>query len=322
MQSVRNSPIVRTLNVGFCGNPKYLDEFIGSLKKGGHSFSIIDYNRPIADQGKFDVIMHKIAAGEKGRKIIDALLQFQKQHPECTILDDPQCVGVLIDRSPTAEKLADLRVPEANHVVFHPLSIKVHENEPLPDSVKFPAIAKPFLADGSAESHDMALVFTPKGVETVMKQMKVKSLLLQEFINHDAYLHKIYCICDHVFMGARPSLPNLVGDEHLHKDFEFFGRISRNESPEHLGPFPTPPGLELVNKTCQEIRKRLGINLFGVDMITKAQSDPHREAFEFEHYVIDVNYFPSYTGMKSASDLMYNFVLETKGLLDNKGSGA
>jgi len=176
---------------------------------------------------------------------------------------------------------------------FYPSSFIVEENfredGGATSDFIFPAVAKPGNADGSTESHQMSLVFNKDGLKEVQKQIR-GTIVLQEFINHDAVLHKIYCLGDKEFMGVRPSLPNIPkGKEPFtNKNFEFFGRISKDEDP-NCRPLNLP-SMEFVHHLCSKLRLELGLSLFGIDLITRSDS-PN------QHYIIDVNYFPSYDGM-------------------------
>jgi len=203
------------------------------------------------------------------------------------------------------------------------------------EGFRFPAIAKPGNADGSPASHEMALVFNAGGLRPVQQKMKKangdSSMVLQQFINHDGVLHKIYCLGDRVYMGVRPSLPNLNlkvkklkkkimkmqknkpnpeeaksldEDSEDEDNYQYFGRISKDEDPTVIP--QRLPSKKLVAQLCSHLRCTLGMNLFGIDLITKS-AEPGDEG-RLEHYVIDINYFPSYVGMPDVSEIFREYI--------------
>ncbi|KAJ0490159.1 putative inositol-pentakisphosphate 2-kinase [Helianthus annuus] len=59
--------------------------------------------------------------------------------------------------------------------------------------MKFPVIAKSLVADSSAKSHKMLLVFSNEGFE------KLKSpTVVQEFVNHGGVIFKVYVVGKYV----------------------------------------------------------------------------------------------------------------------------
>ena len=54
------------------------------------------------------------------------------------------------------------------------------------DELNFPVIAKPLVADGSANSHTMSLVFNGEGLKKL-----TTPIVLQEFVNHGGVIFKV-----------------------------------------------------------------------------------------------------------------------------------
>ena len=101
----------------------------------------------------------------------------------------------------------------------------------------FPLIAKPLIAAGTKQSHSMAVLLSPEALvpflegrqrqqrhvpgkatsSTAAASDKRKTIVsprqrefvLQEYVNHDAVLYKVYVLGDIVKVYQRPSLPNL-----------------------------------------------------------------------------------------------------------------
>jgi inositol-1,3,4-trisphosphate 5/6-kinase/inositol-tetrakisphosphate 1-kinase len=235
------------------------------------------------------------------KRRVELLEQYKRHNPSCVITDSAQAVEFTTDRVLLDKALETLDVTDGVGTVRYPRSVVLdmdpallNEQEALLEGFKFPAVAKPMNADGSPESHDMALVYSTAGLADLQLGKKI---VLQEFVNHDAVLHKVYVIGDKVFVGVRPSLPNIdLAKTTL--DYEYFGRISSVEA--DISKPANAPSQLLVEKACRELRKRLGLSLFGVDIITKTNTN--------EHFVIDVNYFPTYAGIPNVAECFGDYL--------------
>jgi inositol-1,3,4-trisphosphate 5/6-kinase/inositol-tetrakisphosphate 1-kinase len=288
---------------------KRLGFVLEHFKKQGHIVVPFDLSKPIEEQGRFDVLIQKATKliakrGEdsEAKQKIEFLEQYKRKNPVCVITDSAEAVEFTTDRVLLDKALETLDVTDGVGRVLYPRSVILDmtktsastERETLLRDFTFPAVAKPMNADGSPESHDMALVYNSKGLADLKLGDKI---VLQEFVNHDAVLHKVYVIGDKVFVGVRPSLPNIdLSTKKL--DYEYFGRISSAEDDSCQA--NSAPSQVLVEKACQELRKRLGLSLFGVDIITKTDSN--------EHFVIDVNYFPTYAGVPNVAENFSSFI--------------
>jgi len=173
-------------------------------------------------------------------------------------------------------------VESRTKVVKFPKSqvFKDGETISLPEGVTFPVICKSVVAGGSAASHMMGIVFNQRGIDAFPKPV-----LVQQLVNHDATIFKAFMIGDFVSYVRKPSLPNFAEDPQratINFDSQAFADL--------VGvPTAPEPGLELVQKVAQAISQETGLSLFGFDLITKSGTN--------EHYVIDINYFPSYKGI-------------------------
>ncbi|GLI69055.1 hypothetical protein VaNZ11_013597, partial [Volvox africanus] len=72
-----------------------------------------------------------------------------------------------------------------------------------------PYIVKPVVACGTSDSHCMALVMLPEALEGLQIPLPA---VVQEFVNHDAVIFKVYVAGDKVFHTVRPSIPNVPHD--------------------------------------------------------------------------------------------------------------
>jgi len=77
----------------------------------------------------------------------------------------------------------------------------------------YPFIVKPLTAAGTAESHKMGILLDRHGISNIHTPC-----LLQEYLNHNGRLYKVYVLGNLVWVFPRPSLPNLPLGEFIHDD--------------------------------------------------------------------------------------------------------
>ncbi|GLC44431.1 hypothetical protein PLESTB_000470400 [Pleodorina starrii] len=75
-----------------------------------------------------------------------------------------------------------------------------------------PYIVKPVVACGTPDSHSMALVLLPLQQAAEGLTGLPLPAVVQEFVNHDATIFKVYVAGDKVFHTVRPSIPNVPRD--------------------------------------------------------------------------------------------------------------
>ena len=161
---------------------------------------------------------------------VHRLTQFQKLHG-CSLVDDPICVQTLMSRADIARVLKECLsgVTSLSGIPVHSPKFAVvtgsmttttsttqhSSNNGFKDDMleiaqkaqlSFPLIVKPLTAAGTKASHSMAVVSHPSGLEHIVDRTPC---LLQEYVNHDAVLYKIYVLGDFVSVYKRRSLPNL-----------------------------------------------------------------------------------------------------------------
>lgn len=159
----------------------------------------------------------QMAAVKRVRRLID----FQREHPECSLVDSPLAVQTLMSRADIAVTLqACLQTVHTTSgcPVGSPAYAVIGKKprdattaaagvETIEEQVKglsFPIIVKPLTAAGTKASHAMAVLLD----RTALQCVKVPCLC-QEYSNHDAVLYKVYVLGDHVSVHKRRSLPNL-----------------------------------------------------------------------------------------------------------------
>ncbi|TKY70034.1 Inositol-tetrakisphosphate 1-kinase 1 [Spatholobus suberectus] len=175
----------KRFRVGYALLPKKQNSFIrDSLVNLARSRGIdlvrVDPNRTLTDQGPFDCVLHKLYGDDWKRQ----LTEFAAKYPNAAILDSPESIERLHNRISMLQAVSELRVDDQSETFGIPKQIVIYDKETLFDrgsweALKFPVIAKPLVADGSAKSHKMALVFNHDGLNELRPP-----IVVQEFVNH------------------------------------------------------------------------------------------------------------------------------------------
>uniref|UniRef100_A0A7N0ZTD7 Inositol-tetrakisphosphate 1-kinase n=1 Tax=Kalanchoe fedtschenkoi TaxID=63787 RepID=A0A7N0ZTD7_KALFE len=311
----------RRFGVGYALMPKKQASFIqlslvDMLKERGIDLVQIDMGRPLADQGPFDCVIHKMY-GEEWRKQLE---EFRAGNPSACIVDHPDDIRRLHNRISMLQVVEELKVEkdaeeeekEGEETFGIPKQMVVYEEERLVDrslweerSLKFPVIAKPLVADGSAKSHKMSLVFD----EVALGKLK-PPIVLQEFVNHGGVIFKVYVVGKRVVCVKRKSLPD-YSDEKLGtlqgsmsfsqisnltahvKDHEKYYKSMNLEEGEM-------PPQKFIAKIARRLRKAMNLDLFNFDVIRDVRVGNR-------YLVIDINYFPGYAKMPSYESVLTDF---------------
>ncbi|KAJ0475492.1 putative inositol-pentakisphosphate 2-kinase [Helianthus annuus] len=242
------------------------DSLINSAKQRGIDLIKIDTDKPLADQGPFDCVLHKLSGN-------------------------------------------DWRNQLREYVIRNPSSVVVYEPEKLSEglglSLKFPVIAKPLVADGSAKSHKMLLIFSSEGFE------KLKTpTVLQEFVNHGGVIFKVYVVGKYVKCVKRKSLPD-IDDEKLEslRGSLSFSQVSNLTSDERNddkyykmmdSEDAAMPPMNLISNIARGLRKAMKLHLFNFDVIRDTKVGNR-------YLVIDINYFPGYAKMPGYESVLTDF---------------
>jgi len=172
-----------------------------------------------------------------------------------------------MDRSLTYAALSKLKLP-AEHAACFACPSFVNATTDEDDVTKSisdakmqgPYLVKTFRACGSAESHRMAIVFSPKDVATCGVP---RPFCCQRYVNHQAVLWKIYVLDSMIRIVPRASTPDVVTEQDAH-DFD-----SQALSKATIAPSPdvSAPSMEFVRAVAEAITAQMGISLFGFDLI-------------------------------------------------------
>ncbi|GFZ10110.1 inositol 1,3,4-trisphosphate 5/6-kinase family protein [Actinidia rufa] len=109
----------------------------GLARNKGILFVAIDPNRPLSEQGPFDIVLHKLS-GKEWRQILE---DYRKTHPEVTVLDPPDAIQHVYNRQFMLQDVADLNLSDAYGGVLFKVyivgeAIKVVRRFSLPDVSK------------------------------------------------------------------------------------------------------------------------------------------------------------------------------------------
>ncbi|CAL5332588.1 unnamed protein product [Camellia sinensis] len=323
---------MKVVVVGYALTSKKTKSFLqpkleGLARNKGILFVAIDQNRPLSDQGPFDIVLHKERSGGRFLRALaffsilnhDLIIEveairfkqdYRRAHPEVTVLDPPDAIQHVHNRQSMLQDVADLNLCDAYGTVGVPRQLVIKKDpSSIPDAVNraglmLPLVAKPLVVDGSAKSHELSLAYDQYSL-----QILEPPLVLQEFVNHGGVLFKVYIVGEAIKVVRRFSLPDVSKRELSTNTGVFrFPRVScAAASADDADLDPMVAGLELpprplLERLARELRRRLGLRLFNLDIIRE-----HGTQDRF--YVIDINYFPGYGKMPGYEHIFTDFLL-------------
>ncbi|KAJ8754439.1 hypothetical protein K2173_002890 [Erythroxylum novogranatense] len=301
----------RRYGLGYALLPKKQQSFIQDslvrlCKQRGIDLVRIDTDRPLVEQGPFDCVVHKLYGDDWKQQLED----FQRRNPNAVVVDSPSSIERLHNRISMLQVVSELKIESGADSFGIPKQIVIYDKETLFDPqawefLKYPVIAKPLIADGSAKSHKMALVFNHEGLNKLKPP-----IVLQEFVNHGGVIFKVYVVGDYVKCVKRKSLPD-VPEEKL-KSLEgalSFSQVSNlNERNNDDDKFYESTELEdtelppqsFITALAKGLRTAMNLNLFNFDVIRDSRIGNR-------YLVIDINYFPGYAKMPGYETVLTDF---------------
>lgn len=175
------------------------------------------------------------------------------------------------------------------------------------ENVKFPVLVKANTASITQMSHIMSLVFTDQGLEkaTSLYSEKKEDFIVQEFINHDMTVYKIYVIGSNIYCKPRESCSNLDGG-----NMNLITFHSAEPWPKELlsgQRVVKELNMQAIMKVAELIEEELGLTILGFDVLVQSETG--------DYVVVDVNVFP---GFKEFNEIgSYLEALVTKKLNKN-----
>ncbi|KAF8412796.1 hypothetical protein HHK36_000766 [Tetracentron sinense] len=305
------SDLTRRFGIGYALAPKKQKSFIqvslvNLAKERGIDLVRIDPDKHLIDQGPFDCVLHKLS-GEEWKKQLE---EYSLKNPNAVVIDPLDAIERLHNRISMLQVVSELKIPQESATFGVPKQIVIYNLETLLDpssmeGLKFPMIAKPLVADGSAKSHKMSLVFNHDGMNKLRPP-----IVLQEFVNHGGLIFKVYVVGKYVKCVKRKSLPD-VSEEKLNslEGSLSFSQVSNLTTQErindnyyemmHLEEAEMPP-LSFITDIARGLQQAMRLHLFNFDVIRDARMLNH-------YYVIDINYFPGYAKMPSYETVLTDF---------------
>ncbi|XP_050375853.1 inositol-tetrakisphosphate 1-kinase 3 isoform X2 [Argentina anserina] len=256
-------------------------------------------------------------SGREWRQILE---DYRKTHPEVTVLDPPDAIQPLHNRQSMLQAVADMDLSDSYGKVGVPRQLVIKRDaSSIPDAVadsglKLPLVAKPLVNDGSVKSHQLSLAY-----DRYSLQKLEPPLVLQEFVNHGGVLFKVYIVGEAIKVVRRFSLPDVSKRELSETAGVYrFPRVScaaASADDADLDPrIAELPPRPLLERLAKELRRRLGLRLFNLDMIREHGT---RDRF----YIIDINYFPGYGKMPEYEHIFTDFLLSLVEAKYKKRSG-
>ncbi|KAI5066005.1 hypothetical protein GOP47_0018629 [Adiantum capillus-veneris] len=270
-------------------------------REKGIVFVPIEKSRPLREQGPFDVILHKIT----GKEWWSQLEEYRRRYPDVVVLDPPDAIQHVRNRQSMLQEVAKLKLRGCGGQVDVPKQLVVTgDPSTIPGVVakaglKLPLVAKPLVVDGTAQSHALSLAFD----ELCLTSLN-PPLVLQEFVNHGGVLFKVYIVGDSIRVVRRFSLPDVhkqVGNGVI--TFPRVSSAAASADDADLDPEVAElPPCELLDCLSKELRCRLGLRLFNLDIIREGGAGNH-------YYVIDINYFPGFGKVPGYEYVFTDFLL-------------
>ncbi|CAN1356880.1 Inositol-tetrakisphosphate 1-kinase 1 [Linum perenne] len=282
------------------------DSLISLCRDRGIDLLKVDLDRPLIDQGPFDCLLHKLYGEDWSRQLAD----FCRFHPDSVVIDSLESISRLHNRISMLQVVSELKSDEGEATFGIPKQIVIYDKETLSDRrswelLKFPVIAKPLIADGSAKSHKMLLIFNHEGLDKLKPP-----IVLQEFVNHGGVIFKVYVVGDYVQCVKRKSLPDvpaerLVAGNNSESSLRF-SQVSNMTTMHRRNDdmyWAEMPPQSFVVALAKGLRVATKLNLFNFDVIRDALR-------EDRYYVIDINYFPGYAKMPGYEEVLIKFLMD------------
>ncbi|XP_058101242.1 inositol-tetrakisphosphate 1-kinase 6 isoform X2 [Magnolia sinica] len=318
--AVRDTSVV---TVGYVMKPSREEDF---SKRGafpmyptqnGLMFVPLTFDLPLASQiQKVDVILHKatdeivsvdpgsfldFSKGISFSKGMQELERYIEDRPDCCVIDPLNSIYPLLDRLRIHHillGLEDLNTKSGCRIrAPHFLKVDYFHEQNLAErlleaQLYFPNIVKPQVACGVADAHSMAIVFRTEDFKDLRVPLPA---IVQEYIDHSSLLFKFYVLGEKVFHAVKKSMPNadvlLSSSEKNGFQPIIFDSLKSlptdNNKGQHSGNTNKQSiDVDLVTDAANWLRGRLGLTIFGFDVVVQEGSR--------DHVIVDVNYLPSF----------------------------
>uniref|UniRef100_A0AAZ3P1C5 Inositol-1,3,4-trisphosphate 5/6-kinase n=1 Tax=Oncorhynchus tshawytscha TaxID=74940 RepID=A0AAZ3P1C5_ONCTS len=261
---------------------------------------------------------------------IEMVQDYIDTHPEMVVLDPLPAIRTLLDRCKSYQLIRRLEDCMKDERICSP-PFMVLRSECGTDTLKHiqkHGITFPFICKTpNSNSHEMAIIFSEEDLKDVKPPC-----VIQNFINHDAVLYKVYVVGEAYYVVERPSIRNFpsgpAGQIYPIPSFKMYSfptvyntqplqlpgfcfperkpiffhshDVSKPECASDLNSRDNVEGVsrvpidDVIREISRCLRRELDVSLFGIDIIISNQTG--------QHAVIDINAFPGYEGVPEFFD--------------------
>ncbi|KAI9006240.1 inositol-tetrakisphosphate 1-kinase [Phycomyces nitens] len=164
----------------------------------------------------------------------------------------------------------------------------------------------------------MTIIPTLRAMDKVVGYNANEQVILQEFIQHGGVLIKVYVLDRQIYPALRPSFKDLdqdcdVFDFDSQKLPKVFGDSSKLlNGLDKVISLSDPKDIEIrkdeiidydrLEKITEVLRNQTGLTFFGFDVLLESKTN--------NHYVVDVNYFPSFSNVPKFQEIFISILLQ------------
>ncbi|CAF2400277.1 unnamed protein product [Rotaria sp. Silwood2] len=244
------------------------------------------------------LIIHKLEDDLISRSIIEKIRLLPKS--STIILDEFNSISRLLNRY---EQYSLLNSNKKLYVVPPFIRVTNDDNKLMIEKmlinnqISFPIMCKPIQAHGD-KSHDMKIIFDVQHLNDIDKPC-----VLQQFIDHDGFLFKVFAIGQNNYHIVRRNSIRNLNTYSSRETISFHSSEVSSSQADHILLSSDPSIIitfdhTLVNKIAQTIQNIFELNLVGIDIIIDRNTG--------DYAVIDVNYFPGYEGITDFSTQLFD----------------
>lgn len=313
------------LTIGYVMKPSREEDFAkrGAFPlyptENGLMFVPLNFDLPLASQlQRVDAVLHK-ATDEithidlssssdfsnwiSFSKGITELERYVQGHGDVYMIDPLNNIYPLLDRHKIQQILLELeglnirgrKTLRAPHFLQVDNFLNSELREQLAEAkLQLPVIVKPQVACGVSDAHNMALVFDFEELKGLVVPLPA---IIQEYVDHGSSLFKFYMLGEKIFYAVKKSMPNasyllsmaqMSGSGIILFDSLKSLPIARDDDSSDSGIKHGTPSLdvELVNDAARWLKRRLGLTIFGFDVVVQEGTG--------DHVIVDLNYLPSF----------------------------
>ena len=252
---------------------------------------------------------------EESRAAVQRFTEYTDRHREICVIDSvthmevcanrkvflKELEGVL--RAERGERRYGIRIPWSMEVACpnSDSAVESIEGRMAADRVGYPLMVKTQASVTLPTAHLMYVVMDREGLRTALGSYDEK-LIVQEYVNHDATVYKVYIWDKREMVATRESSSNLTSQPDLHSVRFYTNQpwpeALRSAQPPLIRPLPS----EAVTYLSNLIKHNFRISLFGFDVLRPTNSE--------DLVVIDLNYLPGYKELKELGGIMDELVME------------